>query len=250
MEFGSPIFYSKKRFVEMSSESTLKVFIGYDPVEIIAWHTAVQSLINTSSIPLSITPVNLENLKGVYAKKRDGLQSNEFSFSRFLIPHLMGYDGYALFMDCDMMIRSDVAEVFEIAKSDPTKAVHVVKHDYVPKDQIKYLGNKQYSYPRKNWSSFVVWNCGHVSNKKVTKKFVNESDGSKLHRFSWLDDSEIGELGVEWNWLVGEYSNPSKRLKNIHWTLGGPYFNDYKYVEFADEWSVLHNQINYCKGNK
>ena len=226
----------------------LPIYVGYDPKESIAWHTMVQSIMENSSCPLAIHPVNIRNYTKIFSRKPDTSQSNEFSFSRFLVPYLQNYEGIAVFMDCDMMLRGDVAELFSTAVSEPEKAVHVVKHDYTPKNRVKYLGQSQHSYPRKNWSSVVVWNCSHPSNKHVDLDFVNNGTGAELHRFSWLCDDEIGELDVGWNWLVGEYSPESSKndVKNVHWTVGGPYFNEYSEVEFADEWQELKSRTIRC----
>jgi len=229
-------------------EKTIKIFIGYDPVETIAFHTMVQSLIDTSSNPISITPLNIRNLKKQFYRQRDIKQSNEFSFIRFLVPYLCNYSGYAVYFDCDMMLRADVSELLELV--DPSKAISVVQHVYEPKDQIKYLDAIQYSYPRKNWSSVILWNCSHKKNKILTKEYVGNSTGLELHRFTWLEDNEIGELDLCWNWLVGEYKKTSSEVKNVHWTNGGPYFNEYKNVEFSDEWQVLFEKTIFCKQRK
>lgn len=227
----------------------LNIYVGYDPVEIVAWHTLVQSIINNSSIPVNITPLNIRNLKGIYSRQRDDKQSNEFSYTRFLVPYLNGYKGAALYLDCDMLMQADIAELYDICESSD-KAVHVVKHDYESKKTLKYLGNKQYNYPRKNWSSFVLWKCDHPSNNILTNDFVNKSEPKYLHRFSWLNDNEIGELNPSWNWLVEEYEKIDiNKLKNIHWTLGGPYFSEYSNCDYNEEWKLIHNQINFCKQN-
>jgi hypothetical protein len=128
----------------------------------------------------------------------------------------------------------------------PGKAVYVVKHTYEPRNDVKYLNTVQYRYPRKNWSSVVLWNCEHIKNKTVTPDFVNTAEALELHRFSWLEDGDIGELDIRWNWLVGEYESPPYDVKNVHWTVGGPYFNEYANVDFADEWFNERNNINYC----
>lgn len=224
----------------------IKVFVGYDQVESVAWHTMVASIYRQSSRPVAIIPVNLTNLKRIFNRARDPKQSNEFSFSRFLVPYLCNYDGYAIFFDCDMMIRTDISEIFSVVEQQPNKAVYVVKHTYEPRNDVKYLNNVQYKYPRKNWSSVVLWNCGHIKNKLVTPEFVEKSDGLTLHRFTWLEDTEIGELDIRWNWLVGEYDDPPHNVKNVHWTIGGPYFHEYRNVDFAQEWRKEHNQTQYC----
>jgi lipopolysaccharide biosynthesis glycosyltransferase len=228
------------------SSKLLKIYIGYDPIESISWHTMVHSILTRSSIPVSIIPVNLTNLKSIYKRNRDPSQSNEFSFSRFLVPYLSEYDGFALYFDCDMLIRTDIAEILNIIKIQPEKAIYVVKHNYEPRNNIKYLNKTQCSYPRKNWSSVVLWNCAHPANKKVTADFVNTATPMELHRFQWLEDDQIGELDVAWNWLVGEYSQPQMDVKNVHWTIGGPYFDEYKDSDFASEWFTESENMKYC----
>jgi hypothetical protein len=225
----------------------LRIFIGYDPVESVAWHTMAHSILERSSVPVALVPVNLANLKGIFTRERDPKQSNEFSFTRFLVPYLSGYEGVAAFFDCDQMLRTDVAELFEIATADPDKAVHVVQHDYIPKDEIKYLNTVQYRYPRKNWSSVVLWNCGHPANRRLTPEFVNTASAMELHRFQWLDDTQIGALNVRWNWLVGEYAEPPKDVKNVHWTVGGPYFHEYRDADFSGEWFAEFERMTYVK---
>jgi lipopolysaccharide biosynthesis glycosyltransferase len=227
---------------------TVPVYVGYDPKESISWHVFVQSIMETSSSPLSIHPVYVKNYRKIFNRVSDSKQSNEFSFSRFLVPYLQNYQGTAIFMDCDMLMRTDINELYEIGKIHPEKAVHVVQHDYEPKDKIKYLGQAQHSYPRKNWSSVVVWNCGHKANKNVTPDFVNNGTGAELHRFTWLKDKEIGSLDVSWNWLVGEYVDTDQKVnvKNVHWTVGGPYFDEYCDVEFSEQWREMEKIALRC----
>jgi len=227
--------------------SVLRVFIGYDPVESIAWHTMAHSVMAHSSSPIALIPVNIANLKAAFWRERDPKQSNAFSFTRFLVPHLSDYSGYSVFFDCDQLLRTDVTELFRIGERDPSKAVHVVKHDYEPKDEIKYLDTVQYRYPRKNWSSVVLWNCGHPANRCVTPEYVNSASAMELHRFQWLDDNQIGGLDVRWNWLVGEYAQPPADVRNVHWTVGGPYFHEYRNADFAQEWFESFERMSYCK---
>jgi hypothetical protein len=162
------------------------------------------------------------------------------------VPYLSGFNGFAAFFDCDMLLRTDVAKLFELAAKDPSKAVHVVQHDYEPRDDVKYLNTVQYRYPRKNWSSVVLWNCGHPANLAVTPDFVNTATPMELHRFQWLKDDEIGSLDVRWNWLVGEYADPPADVHNVHWTVGGPYFHEYKNADFAQEWFAEHERMDFC----
>lgn len=224
----------------------IKVFIGYDKVESVAWHTMAHSILRQSSRPVAIIPVNLANFKDIYTRERDPKQSNEFSFSRFLVPYLCDYQGYGVFFDCDMMLRTDIAEILKVIDEQPGKALYVVQHSYEPRDDVKYLNTVQYKYPRKNWSSVVLWNCGHEANRKITPEYVNTASGLDLHRFTWLSDDQIGELNVRWNWLVGEYTEPPADVKNVHWTVGGPYFIEYQDADFADEWFKEAARMNFC----
>ncbi len=227
-------------------KNKLTIYIGYDSVESVAWHTLVHSIYEHSSEPVNIVPLYLKNLRNIYKRERDPKQSNDFSFTRFLIPYLNNYEGMAIFMDCDMLLRTDIYDVFNEIINQPKKAVYVVKHDYTPKEGLKYLNTVQYAYPRKNWSSFILWDCAHESNKKVDLNYVNNASAMELHRFMWLNDEEIGELDVRWNWLVGDYSNPPDDVKNIHWTLGGPYFNEFKNVDFSKEWFDSNEKMINC----
>jgi lipopolysaccharide biosynthesis glycosyltransferase len=219
----------------------LNIFVGYDTREPVAFHNFTQSVLENASIPVSFTPLALNTLKDYKETHTDG--SNEFIYSRFLVPHLMNYKGIAIFADGDMLCLSDVKELYDLALNNPDKAAFVVKHDYNTKHPIKYLGQKNEDYPRKNWSSVIVFNCAHWLNGKLTPDLVMESTGSYLHRFSWLEDRFIGELPKEWNWLESEYEY-NKNAKLIHHTLGTPCFKDYQYSPYSQEWwSTYHRMI-------
>jgi len=219
----------------------LHIYVGFDgKVEPIAYHTFCQSVIEHSSIPVSFTPLALNTLKDYQEKHKDG--SNAFIYSRFLVPYLNDYKGIALFCDGDMICQGDVAELLELA--DPSLAVQVVKHDYKTKHKTKYLGAKNDDYPRKNWSSVILWNCHHWQNKKLTPELVMESTGSYLHRFSWLEDRFIGDLPKEWNWLVDEQEYiPDPKL--LHFTLGTPCFKDYKDCMYSPDWWETYHRMIY-----
>ncbi len=234
----------------MLDAQVIRIFIGYDPVESVAWHTLAHSILELSSKPVALIPVNITNLKNTFARERDEKQSNEFSFTRFLVPYLSGFDGLAVFLDCDQLLRDDIAKIFDPVLEQPGKAVYVVKHSYEPRDDIKYLDNVQFTYPRKNWSSVVVWDCGHSKNSILTPEFVAKASGLELHRFTWLDDEEIGELDVRWNWLVGEYDEPPEDVKNVHWTNGGPYFSEFKDCDFSSEWFAERERMVFCAQRK
>ncbi len=227
----------------------LQVFVGYDgKVEPVAFNVFVQSVIENSTIPVTFCPLALNTLHDYKETHTDG--SNAFIYSRFLVPSLCNYKGYALFCDGDMICKADVAELLKLAESDPEKAVWVVKHNYKTKHPVKYLGAKNDDYPRKNWSSVVLWNCHHWQNQKLTPELVMESTGSYLHRFSWLEDRFIGELPTEWNWLSDEYVY-NKDAKLIHHTLGTPCFKDYQNEMYSKEWwETYHRMIYPLTGNK
>ena len=219
-------------------DSVLRIGIGYDRVESTSWHTLVHSIMTRATRPVSIIPINLTNLKGIYTRQRDPKQSNEFSFTRFLMPYLCGFQGQSMFMDCDMLVRTDINELFELF--DDQYAVQVVKHDYSPCDQTKYLGTVQYSYPKKNWSSVMLFN--NEKCQALTPEYVNTATGLELHQFKWLEDEAlIGDIPLEWNWLAGEYE-PRKDVKNIHYTEGGPYFKDTVSTDDADEWFEYYRE--------
>jgi|TARA_B110000196_G_scaffold271867_1_gene247503 lipopolysaccharide biosynthesis glycosyltransferase len=223
----------------MSENKKVKIYIGFDQREAVAYHTFVQSLIENASIPLDITPLAVRNLKGYEEKHED--KSNDFVYSRFLTPFLNDFKGWAIFADGDMICQSDIKELLDLR--DDSKALQVVKHDYKTKAYQKYLGNINQDYPRKNWSSVILWNCAHPKHKILTPDFIANQPGKYLHRFSWLEDSEIGELPKEWNWLATEYPN-NEQANIIHYTLGTPCFKDYRNTEMSDIWLKKHNRLN------
>ena len=210
----------------------INIFVGYDSKEKAAFSTLAYSILKNSSKPVAITPIYLENIKDDFVRERNNLSSTEFSFSRFIIPHLMNYQGWALFMDCDMLMKADINELWRLR--DDSKAIQVCKHNYVPKHNKKFLGHTQTAYPKKNWSSFMLMNCKKCTT--LTPDYVNSATGLELHQFKWLESEElIGHVDVEWNHLVGEYQY-NHNAKLVHFTEGGPYFKDYKDCHYADEW--------------
>lgn len=218
----------------------IRLFVGFDPIEAVAYHVFCSSVINRCSEPVAIHPLSLPLMKGIYRESHtDG--SNEFIYSRFLVPYLCGYEGFAIFADGDMLCRDDLACLMALA--DPTKAVQVVQHNYKTTKHTKYLGARNDDYPRKNWSSVIIWNCGHPANRVLTPETVAFSSGAYLHRFQWLDDSLIGSLPNCWNWLVGEYED-SRMASLLHYTLGTPCFEGYERGPHADEW---YNELSKLK---
>ena len=238
-------------------KQAVPIYIGFDEREAEAANVCKHSLLRHTSIP--VLPIMLKESvlreiglydrtfyeeKGVRYDTRDSKPfSTDFAFSRFLVPAHSLYSGWSVFMDCDMMFRGDIAELLKIA--DPKYAVQVVKHNYQPTETVKMDGQKQQVYPRKNWSSFMLFNNDHPSNRNLTVNAVNIENGRWLHGFGWLKDEEIGELSAEWNYLVGWHSRKDVSEPMVcHWTSGGPWFDEYRNVEFANEWFAERDLMN------
>jgi len=212
----------------------IRIFAGYDPRESVGYHVFCQSVIEHTTEPVAITPF--------YGKQRDG--TNAFIYQRFLVPYFTGFKGRAIFMDAsDMLMLTNIAELHKLF--DPTKAVQVVKHEYKTKHKKKYIGTKMEAknedYPRKNWSSMILWNCEHPANRCLTPDYVDDHAGSELHRFNWLPDKLIGDLPKEWNVLVGEQDNPNAKIS--HYTLGIPEFTHYKNCAYSQEWHKTKSRM-------
>ena len=229
----------------MILQKTIPIFIGYDERERAATNVLIDSLYQTSSIPISITPLVTEQLRnlGIYNRAKDPKQSTAFSFTRFLVPYLCNYSGWAIFMDCDMLCRKSISKLWEQKNKD--FSVMCVKHNHVPDKNRKFLNEIQSSYPKKNWSSLMIFNCDKC--KALTPDYVNNASGLDLHRFKWLKGDElIGEINGDWNHLVGVYEENDKDHKSplIHWTLGGPWFKELrtKSGSTAAEWFAARDE--------
>ena len=204
----------------------IRVFIGYDAREAVAYSVLSHSIQTRSSEPVAIAPVMLEQLP-FHDRQRTG--STAFSISRFLVPYLCNFEGWVIFMDCDILCLDDIAKLWFLR--DDRYAVQVVKHDHKPQNRVKFLGAQQTRYPKKNWSSVMLMNCDKC--KALTPEYVNEATGLALHQFHWAHEDWIGEIPPEWNHLVG-YSNGSASL--AHFTEGGPWFEGYEHCDYSDEW--------------
>jgi lipopolysaccharide biosynthesis glycosyltransferase len=210
----------------------INVFVGYDPREAIAFSVLAYSIQSRASRPVFIAPLMLSQLQGVLTRERHPLQSTDFSFSRFLVPHLSDYSGWSLFMDCDMLLQEDIARLWSLR--DDRYAVMAVKHYHVPKETVKFLGEPQSKYEKKNWSSVMLFNNARC--RALTPAYVNAASGLELHQFKWLqNDDLIGALPDRWNHLVG-YNPPRRDAAIVHYTLGGPYFDEYRHCEYSKEW--------------
>ncbi len=210
----------------------IKIFIGYDGREAAAYSVLAYSIHRRASAPVAIAPLMLSQLQSVFHRERHPLQSTDFSFSRFLTPHLSDYSGWSIFMDCDMLVLEDIAKLW--ALRDERYAVMVVKHDHVPTEERKFLNEPQTRYEKKNWSSVMLFNNARC--RALTPEFVNSASGLELHQFKWLDDDQlIGALPPQWNHLVA-YNAPRQDAALVHYTLGGPYFDKYRDCEYSQEW--------------
>jgi len=220
----------------------IPIFIGYDSRERAATNVLIDSLYQHSSMPLAITPIVTPQLErqGMYRRARDPMQSTDFSFTRFLVPHLMAYQGWAIFMDCDMLCRGDIAELWAMRNDE--FALMCVQHEHVPGETLKFLGEVQSAYPKKNWSSLMLFHCNRCT--ALTPDFVNTATGLELHRFHWLQgDHEIGAIPDRWNHLVDVQPPPEPTASAagplmLHWTLGGPWFREQRCMggPLAAEW--------------
>ena len=218
----------------------IKVFIGYDPHETVAWHVLTHSILKHSTSPVSFIPIAKQHIKDLYNKSKQGYESTEFSMTRFLTPHLSDYNGWSIFLDCDMLVTSDITELWNLR--DDRYAVMCTKHDYTPSTSTKFLNQKQSKYEKKNWSSVMMFN--NAKCWKLTPKVVSNESGMFLHQFKWLpNDNEIGSIPLGWNFLVGEQEPTSELPKLIHYTLGGPYFKEYHDVDYNDAWNKHYYEM-------
>jgi lipopolysaccharide biosynthesis glycosyltransferase len=230
----------------MSDRVPAKVFVGYDSREDIAWQVCRHSLLRHSDNNLSVIPLRQPVLRelGLYTRAHDIGASTEFSLTRFLTPHLAAQSGWVIFCDCDFLFTTDVQKVFE--GLDSSKALYCVQHDYTPHFQMKMDGKKQAVYPRKNWSSFMIFNCDHPDVRALTPAIVNSVSPAFLHRFEWLkDEAAFGALDLDWNFLEGEYPKPQETPRVIHFTNGGPWFEEWQNCDYADLW--LHERDLYLR---
>jgi len=214
------------------------IVVGFDQRESVAYHTFTQSVIENSTIPVRFLPLSMSSLSNYKEVHKDG--SNDFIYSRFLVPYMMNFKGWAIYADGDMVCLEDIKKLWNLR--DNKYAVQVVKHDYKTKITEKYWGNKNEDYPRKNWSSLILWNCEHESHKILTPDFIQNQSGAFLHRFSWIKDEEIGSIDKEWNWLAMEYEE-KKSINLIHYTIGTPCFKEYENKSLSSYWKKAFSNL-------
>jgi len=222
----------------------IRVFIGYDSNEVVAWHTLCHSILRHTTEPVSFVPLARNQLNKIYNKPKQGKESTEFSMTRFLVPYLSNFEGWSIFMDCDMLVTRDFKELWDLR--DERYAVQCVKHDYSPTTSRKFLNQEQSIYEKKNWSSVMLFN--NAKCKALTPEYVNTATGLELHQFKWLESEDlIGDIPSEWNFLSGEEHmlEEGKIPGNIHYTLGGPYFEDHQDVDYAGLWFEENKLMNH-----
>ena len=227
-------------------DNIIDIVVGFDEREAIAYHTFTQSVIQKTSLPTRFLPLNIKSLSSYTETHKDG--SNDFIYSRFLVPYLMNFKGWAIYADGDMVCLEDIKKLWDLRNDK--YAVQLVKHDYKTKIKKKYFGNKNEDYPRKNWSSLILWNCNHPSHKVLTPEFIKKQTGAFLHRFSWIGNTEIGEINKEWNWLALEYEE-KKDINLIHYTIGTPCFKEYENTSLSSYWkdAFKNTLTGYSKKN-
>lgn len=220
----------------------INVYVGWDSREIDAYNVCCSSIkrYTSNNFEYKIIPIIKDELQrdGMYSRDNDALASTEFTYTRFLVPVLQGYSGYAIFCDCDFLWLEGIDTFLNEINISEQKAVYVCKHDYTPRQNIKMDNILQTTYPRKNWSSLILWNCNHPKNSLLTKELIHNASGAYLHRFQWLDDSDIGEINIQWNWLVDEYNvSQHGSPRALHYTNGGPWFENCKNCSYASLWN-------------
>lgn len=222
----------------------LSIYIGFDEREAEAFAVLSHSILRRASQPVAIVPLTRRSLARIHPRERGPLESTDFAFTRFLVPYLSGYLGHSIFMDCDMLCLADIGDVFLPVLADPWKAVYVCQHDYVPKQTTKFGGQIQTTYPRKNWSSFMVFDNARC--QALMPFYVDTSTGLALHRFQWTTDDRIGALPLAWNHLVGEY-DPNPDAKILHYTAGGPWHGpEYSHGPEAAAWLAERDVMRRC----
>lgn len=210
----------------------IPLFVGFDPREAVAYPVFCHSVFRRTKAQVSFTPI---------CGERDDA-SNTFSKARFEVAARLGFRGWGIWADGDMLCRADIAELWKLR--EPGFDVMVVMHDYTTKYPTKYLGQPNDDYPRKNQSSLMLVNAGNYPWRKITPEYIRNAKASHLHRFEFLKEDRIGELPKEWNWLVSEYEyNPSAKL--AHFTVGLPCWKAYARCDYADEWRAELKKVNH-----
>ena len=228
----------------------MKIHIGYDEAMHEASLVCEYSIHKYAKYHLETYFLKLDELKqkGYYYREDDDSASTDFAYSRFLVPFLNNHQGWSMFVDNDFLFVTDVCTLFDYIDRDPqasNKAVYCVKHlPYQPKNETKFWGKVQHSFPRKNWSSVMIFNNSHPATKKLTPLTIANATPQWLHRFGWCKDDEIGSIDLKWNWLVGEYNDPTPDIfpRAYHYTNGGPW-NGVDGQTFEKLWLDMYKEM-------
>jgi lipopolysaccharide biosynthesis glycosyltransferase len=212
----------------------MKIFIGYDDQFEKNIDVQIHSILKNSNIEVNIYLLKMKELKHLLWRKKERKQTTDSAFTRWLVPYLSNYEDWSLYMDSDMFCRSDIGEILKL--KNEIKSVMVVKNNSYHNQKKKFNNKTQTNYERKNWSSLILFN--NQKCKKLNLDYINTAKGLELHQFKWLKDEQIGELPKEWNYLV-EIDETILNPKNVHWTLGGPWFENKKDVEYSSEWKEV-----------
>ena len=222
----------------------MNIYVGYDPKQDIAYKTCVASVFKNTQSPQFYTAIpliqDLLRESGLYWREEDERASTPFSLTRFLVPALNGYKGWAVYCDSDFLWLDDISHLF--ALKDDTKAVQVVQHDYTPNTTIKMDNKENHLYPKKNWSSLMLFNCEHNACRQLTPEVINSLAPAALHQFDWCYEEELGRLPARWNHLVGYYPDNSS-VGALHFTDGGPWLEGYEDVEYAELWKEYSESV-------
>jgi hypothetical protein len=233
--------------MEKQMTQPIRIFVGYDNRIPVAFQTLVHSITQRSSMPVLVCPININNVKSIFNREMVSVQSTEFSFSRFLTPYLSNYEGWSIFMDNDIILMDDIANLWNLR--DDKYSVMCVKHDHHPHEAKKFMGAVQTSYEKKNWSSVVLFN--NAKCKALSLDYVNKASGLELHQFKWLgDDNLIGGLPLKWNYLAAYTEDNEQKVEQpslVHYTIGGPFYPEFKDTEYSVEWFKEYAGANYCK---
>lgn len=229
-------------------ETTINVYIGYDQREDLAYQVCRASILKhcgPETNIFKIEPIVQDWLraKSIYTRQKDIFASTDFSLTRFLTPYLNNYEGYAIFMDLDFVVTGNLLKEVDMSiKKDNDKAVWLVKHDYISRVQRKMDNKIQHAYPKKNWSSFMIFDCAHPAMRTLTPEYINQATSQDLHQFRWINEKLVGELPIDFNFLVGEYNKSKKLPLCLHFTLGLPFVGEIFTNDYLDVWNQYEKE--------
>ena len=218
------------------------IYIGYDDQRNNIFKVCEKSILKNSKNNIEIFKIGNSILnKNIWYREKNKYESTDFSISRFLVPFLSNFSGISIFMDDDFLWKCDVSDLMEFY--DDSKSVMVCKHNYISKFETKWNSNKQINYARKNWSSLMIFNSKHFDCKNLNVKNVNEKSALWLHQFKWTDDKNIGQIPLNYNYLVGEYEENFNDIKALHFTNGCPIYDDSIKTRHSNEWLEIYESL-------